>query len=266
MSLRGKQQAPGCRGRVSFPLTSATYAPGTYAAITGAYAAAGDPDKTASARRLAENETLLTGFAGMTPADQAVTLDKLEPSPVRDQARRIKEASNKMLARDPLLWGTTTQRANGVGELVPLDLTSSPTNTPQAIVAALGQRARQARRIELLLPSPAMTEAQIAEVSRLRLLPMTREEIVAFKRMLDETPPAQQSKLILPLAGLSPEPIPGMAQALAGGDSGGDKSVGGIQPAVRMPRRHTPKRSHPKEIQSTAMEWRPPPAAQPPGR
>jgi hypothetical protein len=201
-------------------LAGATYTSGTYAAIANGYAAAGDIEKATSARRLAENETLLTGFAGMTPTYQDVTLDKLEPGPVRDQALGIKEATDRMLANDPLRWGTTTQRANGVGELVPLDLTPSPTNTPQAIAAALGQREQQARHIELLLPSPAMTEEQIAEVSRPRLLPMTQEEIAAFKRMLDETPPGQQSKLIVPLAGLSSEAIPGMAQALAGGDSG----------------------------------------------
>jgi hypothetical protein len=44
-------------------LANATYVLGTYAAIASGYAAAGEPDKTARARRLAENETLLTDFA-----------------------------------------------------------------------------------------------------------------------------------------------------------------------------------------------------------
>ena len=77
-------------------------------------------------------------------------LAQLEPGPVRDQALRNKDTSDRMLANDPLLWGTTTQRANGVGELAPLPLTPSPTITSQAIAAALGQREQQARQIVAL--------------------------------------------------------------------------------------------------------------------
>ena len=191
-------------------LAKANYMPGTYATIADGYAAAGDLDRTASARQLAANETLLTGFAGMTPADQAVALDKLEPGPVRDQALRIKDATDRMLANDPLRWGTTTQRANGVGELVPLDLTPSPTNTPQTIAAALGQRQQQARLIEKLSgrPTPAITH----------------EEIAALKAKLDEVPPDQQSKLLGPLAALPSDAISSVAQALASGDNGDARS------------------------------------------
>jgi hypothetical protein len=121
-------------------LATARYVPGTYARIADGYATAGDADKTASTRLLAVNEPLLTSFAAATPANQIRMLARLEPGPVRDQALRIKDATDRMLTNDPLLWGTTTQRASGVGELVPLDLTPSPTNTPQAIAAALGQR------------------------------------------------------------------------------------------------------------------------------
>jgi hypothetical protein len=184
-------------------MANANYVPGTYAAVANGYAATGDVEKTAAARQLAANETLLTGFAGMTPAYQDVTLGKLVSGPVRDQALRIKEASDKMLANDPLRWGTTTQRANGVGDLVPLDLTPSPTNTPQTIAAALAKREQQARQIETLSGS--------------RTLAMTKEEIAAFKTALYAAPLEAKQKMLRSLAtGLSIGATAHLASELAG--------------------------------------------------
>jgi len=168
-------------------LASGAYVPGTYAAIADGYAAAGDAEKTAGTRHLAANEALLTGFATATPANQALTLVRLEPGAVRDQALRIKDATDRLLADDPLRWGTTVQRANGVGELAPLDLLPSPTNMPQAIAAALARREQQARQSEALSGRPTLA--------------MTRAEIAAFKTALDAAPLESKQKMLRGLAG-----------------------------------------------------------------
>ena len=184
-------------------LAKATYVPGTYAAIADGYAAAGDPARAAAARRLAVNEPLLASFATAAPVDQMRMLSTLEPGPVRDQALRIKDASDRMLANDALRWGTTTQRANGVGELVPLDLTPSPTNTPQAIAGALGRREQQARQIEALSGAPTLA--------------MTKEEVATLKTNLDSAPVAGKQTTLRSLAtDLGSDAIAHLAPALAG--------------------------------------------------
>ena len=184
-------------------LAKATYLPGTYAAIADGYAAAGDPARAAAARRLAVNEPLLASFATAAPVDQMRMLSTLEPGPVRDQALRIKDASDRMLANDALRWGTTTQRANGVGELVPLDLTPSPTNTPQAIAGALGRREQQARQIEALSGAPTLA--------------MTKEEVATLKTNLDSAPVAGKQTTLRSLAtDLGSNAIAHLAPALAG--------------------------------------------------
>lgn len=184
-------------------LAGATYVPGTYATIADGYAAAGNPDKAASARRLAANEALLTGVASATPARQMQMLAEFEPGEIRDQALRIKDAGDRLLANDPLCWGVTTQRANGVVDLAPLDLTPSPTNTPEAIATALAKREQQARQIEALSGRPTLA--------------MTKEEIATLKTALDTAALEGKQKILRGLAsGLSCDVVARLALELAG--------------------------------------------------
>jgi len=132
--------------------TPGTYKIGTLARIADAYDATGEPDKAASTRRLAVQESALASFAQASADRQQRMINELPPGALRDSAQAIQRHQADAFARDAFTAGTTLYPE--VGPPVPID--------------DIKGRIRQAR--------------EIAEMRGVRVVPFTADEIDEMER------------------------------------------------------------------------------------
>jgi hypothetical protein len=132
-----KVQALDDQIRNAFRIASvnpSAYRPHTFARLADAYAAAGDPERAASARRMAAQEAFILPFAQVDAEKQRRMIDELPEGDLRDSAIALQAYQAEAFGSDPFAAGTTLYDA--VGPALPIDDVEG--------------RTRQARQISLL--------------------------------------------------------------------------------------------------------------------
>jgi len=134
--------------------TPGTYKTGTLARIADAYAAASEPGKAESTRRLALQESALASFAQASADKQQRMIDELAEGELRDTAMAIQRHQAEAFAKDAFAAGTTLYPE--VGPPLPID--------------DIQGRIRQAR--------------EIAGRRGIPVMPFTADEITGIRRIL----------------------------------------------------------------------------------
>jgi hypothetical protein len=150
------------------------YAPGTLAKIADGYAAAGEPDKAALARRMAMQEGFVLPFAQASAEKQQSMIDDLPEGELRDSALAIQRHQADAFARDAFAAGTALYRQ--VGAPVPID------DVPG--------RVRQARQIAQRRGGIAVAPFTAGEIDDMHrtLAEGTEQEKQAVRARLDAVP------------------------------------------------------------------------------
>jgi hypothetical protein len=230
--------------------TPDVYQPGALARIAQAYDDAGEPDKAASTRRLAVQESALGSFAQASVDKQRRMIGELPSGDLRDNAQTIQAHQAHAFDRDAFGAGTALYKE--VGPAVPLD--------------DIVSRVRRAREIAQLRGF-SVAPFTAAEIDGLRhaLATGSRQDRQAVRALLaavpDEMRPAIEPAIpdtTTPSEDTSQSPPPGAEQQP---EDGPDAS--GLQSAAEAPRarkRFSERSNSPIDTEFPAK----PPSAPPP--
>jgi hypothetical protein len=201
------------------------YRPGTFARLADAYAAVGERERAAFARRLAAQDAFIVPFAQAGAERQQRMIDELPAGELRDTAIVIKDGQAQSFAHDAFAAGTTIYTE--VGRPVPIDDIQGRIHQARQIAQLRGGAPVvpfTLREIDDMRRTLAAGPEQAKQAVRARLAAVPVEMQPAIEPRGGDAPPdrsATSTFRIDAVPGMPPRSIDGAADGSAPAAAGG---------------------------------------------